>query len=66
MIEDIKIKNIHGVNYHVEITKDYEGSKWHVVVFEETDFPYEHCDTQGFETKRQVKDYLKNLEVFTI
>ena len=34
IMKDLVIKNIqHGTNYHVEITKDYEGSKWHVVVF---------------------------------
>ena len=65
IMKDLVIKNIqHGTNYHVEITEDYEGSKWHVVVFEETDdFPFEHFDTQGFETKKQVENYLKNLEV---
>ena len=59
---DLVIKNVqHKINYHVEITENYEGDKWHVVVYEEGDFPYQHFDTQGFKTAKQVINYLKDL-----
>ena len=48
--------------YIVEITEDYEGDKFHIVVFETYCTPNEHYETLGFDTEKEVYDYLKKLQ----
>ena len=51
--------------YIAEVTEDYEGDKFHVVVFDNSydrDVPNEHYDTQGFENIEEVYNYIKNLQ----
>ena len=39
-------------SYSIEVTEDYEGDKWHVVVYESNTLPYEHYETIGFNTEK--------------
>jgi hypothetical protein len=48
--------------YSIEITENYEDDKFHVVVFETDQTPNEHYETVGFDTEKQVYDYLKQLQ----
>tara|TARA_R110000822_G_scaffold165580_1_gene306080 strand:+ start:66 stop:284 length:219 start_codon:yes stop_codon:yes gene_type:complete len=48
--------------YSIEITENYEDDKFHVVVFETDQTPNEHYETKGFDTEKQVYDYLKQLQ----
>ena len=48
--------------YSIEITENYENDKFHVVVFETDQTPNEHYETVGFDTEKQVYDYLKQLQ----
>ena len=54
---DIKINNL-----SVEITEDYEGDKYHVVVFDTSQTPPTHEDTRGLESLDDVFKYLKELK----
>ena len=61
-------------NYKAEVTENYEGDKFHVVVFV-TDFlnlnsdkvldqlrvQYDHFDTKGFDSIEKVYDYIKSI-----
>ena len=49
-------------SFTVEITEDCEGDKWHVVVYESNTVPYEHYETIGFNTEKEIFDYLKELQ----
>ena len=51
-------KNTGKHRYIAEVTEDYEGDKFHVVVFHNS----EHYDTQGFNTIQEVYAYVKNLQ----
>ena len=59
-------------NYKAEVTEDYEGDKFHVVVFESEHLnsdkvldqlrvQYDHYDTQGFDSIEKVYDYIKSI-----
>ena len=59
-------------NYKAEVTEDYEGDKFHVVVFEtehlnsdkvldQLRVQYDHYDTQGFDSIEKVYDYIKSI-----
>ena len=50
--------------FDIDVTEDYEGDKFHVVVYErhKGEEPAEHIDTRGFENMEAVYQYLKNLE----
>jgi hypothetical protein len=49
-------------SYSIEVTEDYEGDKWHVVVYESNTLPYEHYETIGFNTEREVFEYIRELQ----
>jgi len=60
---DLKIFNSnHQEEYKVEITENYESDRFHVVVYETDQTPNEHYETKGFDTEKQVYDYLKQLQ----
>ena len=48
--------------YKVEITENYESDRFHVVVYETDQTPNEHYETKGFDTEKQVFNYLKKLQ----
>ena len=48
--------------YKVEITENYESDRFHVVVYETDQTPNEHYETLGFNTEKQVFNYLKKLQ----
>lgn len=59
-------------NYKAEVTENYEGDKFHVVVFEtehlnsdkvldQLRVQYDHYDTQGFDSIEKVYDYIKSI-----
>jgi len=48
--------------YKVEITENYESDRFHVVVYETDQTPNEHYETVGFNTEKQVFNYLKKLQ----
>ena len=48
--------------YKVEITENYESGRFHVVVYETDQTPNEHYETVGFNTEKQVFNYLKKLQ----
>ncbi len=62
---DIKIYS-HDTSdvYKIEVTENYEGDKWHVVVFEIDDLDFNHFDTRGFDTPNEVFEYLRELGNF--
>ena len=47
----------------IYVTENYEGDKYHVVVFEAAveGWPAEHYDTRGFETPTEIFEYLRML-----
>ena len=57
--------------YQIQVTENYEGGKWHVVVFEvnqrmesDLDLEFNHFDTRGFDTPNEVFEYLRELGNF--
>tara|TARA_E500000081_G_scaffold79920_1_gene81385 strand:+ start:543 stop:773 length:231 start_codon:yes stop_codon:yes gene_type:complete len=50
--------------WNIEVTENYEGDKWHVVVFEIDDLDFNHFDTRGFDTPNEVFEYLRELGNF--
>ena len=51
-----------GENYTVQITEDYEGDKYHVVIFEDVENPpAEHFDTKGFDNEESLFTFLKDM-----
>jgi hypothetical protein len=48
-------------HFSFEITEDYEGDKWHIVIFEKVNdkSPYEHIDTVGVNTEKEVFDLIR-------
>ena len=50
--------------YQIEVTENYEGDKWHVVVFEIDDLDFNHFDTRGFDTPAAMLEYLRELGNF--
>lgn len=50
--------------YQIEVTENYEGDKWHVVVFEIDGTDFIHFDTRGFDTPNEVFEYLRELGNF--
>lgn len=57
---DVFIPAIHTENnlpLLLQVTEDYEGDKYHVVVMEES----EHYDTLGFDTGDQLLKYIREL-----
>ena len=51
------------INFHIEITENYEGDKWHVVVYEtqKVGKVFEHYETLGFENMDKFINYLRQL-----
>ena len=49
-------------SYSIEVTEDCEGDKWHVVVYESSTVPYEHYETIGFNTEKEVFEYIRELQ----
>ncbi|HCQ77196.1 MAG TPA: hypothetical protein DIV44_10345 [Leeuwenhoekiella sp.] len=51
--------------FEIDVTENYEGDKWHVVVFEVIDdknlTPPEHYETVGLDTWGQLQKYLRDL-----
>ena len=51
--------------YIAEVTENYEGDKFHVVVFHKLpnkQVPNTHYDTKGFNSIQEVYAYIKNLQ----
>tara|TARA_Y100001963_G_scaffold139473_1_gene205349 strand:- start:1166 stop:1390 length:225 start_codon:yes stop_codon:yes gene_type:complete len=55
-------------HYEIDITENYEGDKWHVVVYEKDtllgfkyELPYEHYETVGLNNEKEIFDYLRKL-----
>ena len=56
-------------HFSFEITEDYEGDKWHIVIFEKNkslprssfieESPYEHIDTVEVKTEKEVFDLIR-------
>ena len=55
-----------NTNFHIEITENYEGDKWHVVTYEVIDEELhtspEHYETLGLETIQEIFNYLRKLQ----
>ena len=49
-------------HYEIDITENYEGDKWHVVVYEKDTLPYEHYETKGFNSEKEIFDYIRKLQ----
>ena len=49
-------------HYEIDITENYEGDKWHVVVYKKDTLPYEHYETVGLNNEKEVFDYLRKLK----
>ena len=54
-----------GENYTVQVTEDYEGDKYHVVIFEQDSWtpnaPSKHFDTKGFDDEASLFAFLKDM-----
>ena len=52
-----------GENYTVQVTEDYEGDKYHVVIFEQDSWTRqsEHSDTKGFNDEESLFAFLKDM-----
>ena len=52
-----------GENYTVQVTEDYEGDKYHVVIFEQDPWTRqsEHFDTKGFDDEESLFAFLKDM-----
>ena len=48
--------------YSIEVTENSEGDKFHLVVYETNTVPYEHYETIGFNTEKEVFDYIRELQ----
>ena len=48
--------------FEIDVTENYEGDKWHVVVFEKEGTTYTHYETVGLDTWGQLQKYLKDLQ----
>ena len=48
--------------YRVEVTENYEGDKFHCVVFDSSVLQEEHLETHGFETEKKVFDFIRALK----
>tara|TARA_R100000908_G_C3689989_1_gene104805 strand:- start:421 stop:630 length:210 start_codon:yes stop_codon:yes gene_type:complete len=48
--------------YRVEVTENYEDDKFHCVVFDSSVLEEEHLETHGFETEKQVFDFIRGLK----
>mgnify|MGYP003129358304 CR=1 FL=1 len=48
-------------SYRIELTENYEGDKYHCVVYDYSTTPDTHVDTQGFENEKQVFDFIRGL-----
>ena len=59
---DLYLKDTDNNEYKIEITENYENDKFHVVVFETDQTPNEHYETVGFDTEKQVFNYLQKLQ----
>jgi len=60
---DLYLKDTDNNEYKIEITENYENDKFHVVVFETDQTPNEHYETLGFDTEKQVYNYLQNYKI---
>ena len=49
-------------SYRLELTENYEGHKYHIVVFDYSTTPDEHIDTQGFDNEKEVFNYIRSFE----
>mgnify|MGYP001213646235 CR=1 FL=1 len=47
--------------YRIEVTENYEGDKFHCVVFDSSVLKEEHIETQGFETEKEVFEFVRGL-----
>jgi len=65
LVFDIHIQSLTPPNtpYTIQVTENYEDDKYHVEIFEVLeDPPAEHIDTKGFDTEREVFEYLKQVQ----
>ena len=46
----------------LEVTENYEGDKWHVVLFDNRHTPPTHEDTQGLNSPAEIFEYLRKVE----
>tara|TARA_R110001606_G_scaffold163653_1_gene307925 strand:- start:364 stop:609 length:246 start_codon:yes stop_codon:yes gene_type:complete len=59
---DLHLKSKSNDKYMVEITENYEGDKFHLVVFDTDSLPHEHYATFGCETLHEAYSCLKLLQ----
>ncbi len=61
----IQINNFSkNVFWEIEITENYEGDKWHAEIMEIDGTDYHYSGSKGFDTEKQVFDYMRELENF--
>jgi hypothetical protein len=48
--------------YRIEVTENYESDKFHCVVFDSSILQEEHIDTKGFETEKEVFEFVRGLQ----
>ena len=46
----------------LEVTENYEGDKWHVVLFDNRHTPPTHEDTQGLNSPAEIFEYIRKEE----
>ena len=46
----------------LEVTENYEGDKWHVVLFDNRHTPPKHEDTAGLNGPAEIFEYLRKVE----
>lgn len=46
----------------LEVTENYEGDRWHVVLFDNRHTPPTHEDTQGLNSPAEIFEYLRKVE----
>ena len=60
---EIVIENEYS-RYHIDLTENYEGYKYYLAVYEKffNKDPMEHFESVGFETEKQVFDYIRKIK----
>ena len=48
--------------YRIEVTENYEGDKFHMVIFDDDKYDYEHVETIGAKNEKEFFAVLRKLE----
>jgi len=51
-----------GHVYRIEVTENYEGDKFHMVIFDDDKYEYEHVETIGAKNEKEFFAVLRKLE----